>query len=101
MAVTATHLEPVRCLLHALTPLGYSVPGNLTIAAVDDEYPPGFLDIPLLRIPQQSHAMGVQSVELMLARMADPARPFEHRVVEPGPLIESDAAPVPPGRRRG
>lgn len=88
-ALVGTHLKPVRRFMEAAQPLGYRVPDHLEVGVVDDEYPSGMPEVPMLRISQSSHAMGVESVKLMLARMANPARPFEHRVLEPGEIFEA------------
>ena len=92
-AVVGTHLKPVRQFLEATHPFGYRVPDHLEVAVVDDEYPSGMPEVPMLRIRQSSHAMGVAGVKLMLARMAEPDRPFEHLVLEPGDIFEGCIPP--------
>ncbi len=99
-AIVGTHLKPVRWFLEGARPLGYRVPKHLEVAVVDDEYPAGMPEVPMLRLRQRSHAMGVESVKLMLARMAEPDRPFEHLVLEPSDFFAGDDVPQQSGTLR-
>lgn len=64
-------------LLDELSELGYGVPGDVELAAVDDNALSQVLEVPLLWAAQAGPEMGRRSAELLLARIADPGQPVQ------------------------
>jgi LacI family transcriptional regulator len=70
-----------------LVRLGFAIPGDIELAAVDDDHPIGHDRPPMVRIVQQAYEVGAQSAELLLARMADPGVPVQRRYIQAGPIL--------------
>ncbi|MCP4642162.1 MAG: GntR family transcriptional regulator [bacterium] len=70
-----------------LLKLGYDVPKDFEVAAVDDEHHVDALGTPIMAVRQRAHDIGVQAAEVLLARMDDPSRPPDRRVL---PFTEID-----------
>ena len=88
-AFVCIHSEPFRLLYDPLRELGYRASENIDIAVVDDGCPGVPADVPLIRVSQRGHEIGVQSADLLLKRIAEPSRAFERRFVEPGAVIDA------------
>jgi len=69
-----------------LVKLGYEVPGDVELAAVDDEHPLDTNKIPMICIAQNAYEVGAQSAQVLLARVTDPNLPIERRSIQAGPL---------------
>lgn len=74
--------------LHAeLAALGYRVPEDAELAAVDDDHhDPHFEPAPFWAVAQDGQAIGAEAAELLLHRIAEPDGPVQRRFVEPGPV---------------
>jgi DNA-binding LacI/PurR family transcriptional regulator len=66
-------------LLDEFAGLGYSVPEDVELAAVDDNEMADALDVPIITGAQAGSEMGRESAELLLARVEDPERPVQQR----------------------
>jgi DNA-binding LacI/PurR family transcriptional regulator len=82
-AFVCTHDVPASKLHRELTALGYRVPENIELAMVDDEHNQDFDEIPSVKVAQNGHDLGRESAELLLARISDPDRPVERRLISP------------------
>lgn len=91
-AFVCVHVDAVRPLHKELTALGYRIGATVELAAVDDEYPGGMAHLPMVRRPQNGREIGVQSAEVLIARMANPDMPVQRLYIEPGALIENESA---------
>jgi len=91
-AFVCVHLDAARPVHNELTALGYRVGENMELATVDDEYPLGMPEVPMIRRPQNGHLIGIQSAELLLARMQSPEMPIQRLHIDPGAFIESESA---------
>lgn len=81
---TALFCSDDRVLLKAIEvvqTLGYRLPDDVAFATVDDDRNVMGLGIPVLAARQDGPEIGRQTAELLLARMADPQRPIERRIV--------------------
>ncbi len=97
-AFVCVHVDAARLAHKELTALGYRIGENMEMAIVDDEYPLGMPDVRMIRRPQNGHEIGVQSAELLLARMANPDMPIQRLYIAPGALIDSE--PIAAGTER-
>ncbi len=68
--------------------LGYTVPGDVELAAVNDEHPLDTDEIPMVHIAQSAHEVGAQSAQVLLARILNPGRAIERRAIQAGPLVK-------------
>ncbi|MEV5944477.1 substrate-binding domain-containing protein [Streptomyces sp. NPDC051994] len=78
-------------LLPRLRARGLSVPGDLAIVAYDDEVA-ALADIPLTAVAPPKRAVGVAAVDLLAARLADPARPRHHLSILPELKVRSSSS---------
>ncbi|MBX7258811.1 MAG: GntR family transcriptional regulator [Candidatus Hydrogenedentes bacterium] len=88
-AFVCVHVDAARPIYNELTKLGYRIGSNFELAIVDDEYPGGMPHVPMIRRPQRGFEIGVQSAEVLLARMNNPEMPTQRLYIEPGAFIES------------
>lgn len=72
-----------------LAQMGYKVPGDIELAAVDDGGAQGDVPPARLCIRQQGFDVGAQSADVLLARMAAPDAPVQRRVVKAGPVYRT------------
>lgn len=82
-------LEALKCL----ETLGYELPGERGFAAVDDDRNIQNLKCPVFSMSQDGPEIGRQTAELLLARIADPERPSEQRIVK---ALRHEPASMPP-----
>jgi DNA-binding LacI/PurR family transcriptional regulator len=82
-AFVCTHDCLAHEVVHELERLGYTVPNDLELAAPDDHIETHPHDLELVTALQASREMGKQAAEVLLARVADPFRPFEKRLIPP------------------
>ncbi len=93
-AIVCAHDLAASLIYSQLLTLGYSLPKDIELAAVDDQHPETLPGIPVLVIPQCGVRIGRQCVDVLLARMADPGCPAQRR------FVRSPESPRLPGRRR-
>ncbi len=108
-AFTCLHDLAARIMHCELAGLGYAFPEHVELATVQDEHPtsarhlpksvseevtcrlkmaaPEFALIHKIGMAQRALAIGAQSAEVLLARIAAPDAPIQHRLIEPGPLV--------------
>jgi len=89
-AFCCLHDEVVQMLYSQLKTLGYRVPDNVALAAVDDDHAIEHARIPMVRVTQQAYTIGAQSAAVLLARMKDPLAPTQHQFIEPGPVLDGE-----------
>lgn len=83
-------------LVQAFEQQGVDVPRDLSLVAYDDEVA-GLFSPPLTAVRPHRHALGRAAVELLAARLADPARPTHRVLITPSLRVrESTAPPRPP-----
>lgn len=80
-------------LQHALR-RGWSVPGDLSLVAYDDELSATTRPA-LTAVAPAKTTLGRRAVELALARLADPDAPFEHVTLVPSLQVRETSAPPP------
>ncbi len=78
-------------LIEVLGELGYSIPGEVELAVVDDNQFAAALEVPVIAASQRGQEMGQLGAELLLARIAAPARPVQHRFIKATALEEHPA----------
>ncbi|MBI5092981.1 MAG: GntR family transcriptional regulator [Candidatus Hydrogenedentes bacterium] len=69
-------------LLDELSVLGYSVPDEVELAAVDDTRFAEALGIPMIAAVQQGYEMGRESADILLSRVANPKAPYQQRFLK-------------------
>ena len=69
-------------LLDEVTALGFRVPEDVEIAAVDDNELAAALDVPLITASQSASEMGRESAEILLRRVAEPSGPVRKRFLK-------------------
>ena len=74
--------------------LGLRVPQDLSVVAYDDERA-GQLSPPLTAVRPPREALGEAAVELVLARIADPARPARSLTITPSLVVRATSGPAP------
>ncbi len=80
-ALLCTDDRAAMSVARILRGLGYDVPGDVAFACVDDDRTVEALDMPVVRACQRGREIGGQAAELLLARIADPQRPVEQRLI--------------------
>ena len=71
------------------------LPGDLSIIGLDDIALAAYCSPPLCTVAQPKHRMGAVAVQLLLARIADPARSARREILEPALCLrQSTAAPA-------
>lgn len=91
-ACVCNHDKTAQTVAHELQRLGYRVPEDMEIAAVDDEHHAQTLGMEMISISQDGQEMGRLAAELILARLNDPKRPAQQRLIKPlnnEPKVES------------
>jgi GntR family transcriptional regulator of arabinose operon len=81
----------------ALGQLGYSIPSEIELAAVDDGHEFTYSRPPGHTVEQNGYSVGAQSAEVLLARMSDADTPVQRRVVELEMRLESIEASAAAG----
>lgn len=79
--------------LEAIAALKLSVPEDVSLLCFDDLDWMKFVATGITAIAQPSHAIGAAAAELLLERLLDNTRPFEHRVLA-GHLVERSSISV-------
>jgi GntR family transcriptional regulator, arabinose operon transcriptional repressor len=69
-------------LIDTLSELDYTVPGDVELAAVDDNELAEALGVPMLRMSQAGEAMGAKSAEILLERIARHDLPPQHHFLK-------------------
>ena len=71
------------------------LPRDLSVIGFDDIALAAYCSPPLCTVAQPKHRMGAVAVQLLLARIADPARPPQREILEPALCLRlSTAAPA-------
>ena len=71
------------------------LPRDLSVIGFDDIALAAYCSPPLCTVAQPKHRMGAVAVQLLLARIADPARPPQREILEPTLCLrQSTAAPA-------
>jgi DNA-binding LacI/PurR family transcriptional regulator len=78
-------------LLDVLGELGYFVPNEVELATVDDNEFTAALEVPVIAASQRGLEMGRMSAELLLSRIAAPARSVQQRFLKAAPMDEVTA----------
>lgn len=94
-AVFAANDNTALGLLRALTELGRSVPGDISVVGFDDIAEAGFFTPPLTSVRQDFPEMGRRSVELLLRQIETGARRVEHLTLAPELVLRESTAPPP------
>jgi len=76
-----------RSAYRALTAMGLSIPGDISVVGFDDDTLAEWVSPALTTIRQDFQAMGKAAMDLLCTRMADPHAAVEHRVM-PVELVE-------------
>ncbi|MBB97264.1 MAG: LacI family transcriptional regulator [Rhodobacteraceae bacterium] len=76
--------------------LGLSVPGDVSVVGYDDVPAAGWLAYNLTTIRQRANAMVAETVDILLAQIADPATPPRREALD-APLILRGSARIPEG----
>ncbi len=79
--------------LRAAHELGLDVPARLSVIGFDDIYLAAYTTPTLSTIRLPKHEMGRQAARMLLARIRDPARPPERRMVELELVVRESTAP--------
>lgn len=96
-AFLCTHDCIAQDLASELRDLGYSTPGDITLAAPDDHVLTRPHGLEMVTAIQPSSEMGRQAAELLVARIQDPFRPVETRSLPPRfPFAEEASAASAP-----
>ncbi|MBI5094763.1 MAG: substrate-binding domain-containing protein [Candidatus Hydrogenedentes bacterium] len=69
-------------LLEELNALGFTVPGEVELAVIDDNRLAETLGIPMLTAEQTGYEMGRECAEILLARVASPDLPPQQRYMD-------------------
>ncbi len=69
-------------LLDELDKLGYATPRDVEVATVDDNEFVEVLDVPVITASQVGCKMGRASAEILIARIEEPARPIQQRLLK-------------------
>jgi len=100
-AVVAANDLLAAGVYHAAAELGLEVPGRLAVVGMDDSALAAQLLPTLTSVDLGSAARGRQAAELLLARLRDPDRPVQRRVVQPRLVVRSSStAPSRPAASR-
>lgn len=84
--------------LAALKERGLSAPRDVSLIGYDDSPLARSRFIDLTSVDDRSHDVGLAAGRALMARIADPDRPAEHRLIEPRLTIRGSTGPVPVGR---
>jgi DNA-binding LacI/PurR family transcriptional regulator len=84
--------EAITVVEYALA-RGLSVPGDLSVIAYDDQVAQLF-NPALTAVSPPRDAVGEAAVELLIQRLADPARPAQRVVVSPRLNVRESTAPA-------
>jgi LacI family transcriptional regulator/LacI family repressor for deo operon, udp, cdd, tsx, nupC, and nupG len=69
--------------LRALHELGVRIPEQVALVGFDDMPWAGDLNPPLTAVAQPGYELGVQAVELLLKRLANPNSPYRKVILQP------------------
>jgi DNA-binding LacI/PurR family transcriptional regulator len=67
--------------------LGYCVPDDVELGAVDDEHGQEAHPLPGIWIAQDAFEVGTQTAEVLCQRVADPWAPVQRRAIPPAPAV--------------
>lgn len=98
-AVLAHADEAAMALVQRWEKRGLGVPGDLSVVAYDDEVASLFSP-PLTAVRPPRRSIGRAAVELLAARVADPARPTHRVVISPTLSVRESTAQAPEASRR-
>ena len=82
-ACVCNHDKTAETVALELKRLGYRVPEDMEIAAVDDEHHAQSLGMEMISVSQPGQEMGRQAAELIVARLNDPHRPPQQCLLKP------------------
>lgn len=71
-----------RKAIEVLRQLGYTLPGDMAFASIDDDDSLRELEWPILYARQDAEEIGRQTADLLVARIREPKRPTERRFVK-------------------
>ena len=80
-AMFCTDDRVVRKVVDVMRQLGYHLPGDMAFASVDDDDLFGDYDVPVLYATQNAEEIGRQTANLLVARIRDPRKEIETRLV--------------------
>jgi DNA-binding LacI/PurR family transcriptional regulator len=83
--------------LAALKERGLSAPGDVSLVGYDDSPLARSRFIDLTSVDDRSREVGEAAGRALLARIDDPDRPVEHRLIEPALVVRGSTGPVPAG----
>lgn len=84
-----------RDVITALSALGLSVPGDVSVAGFDDDPVVAQATMPLASVRQDFQAMGQEAFALLHRRMLHPRAPVEHRMVPVTFIARDSIGPAP------
>ena len=84
--------------LAALKERGLSVPADVSLVGYDDSPLAQSRFIDLTSVDDRSREVGAAAGRALLARIDDPDRPAEYRLIEPALAVRGSTGPVPAGR---
>ena len=92
-AVVAGNDQIALGLLRALHEAGRSVPDDVAVVGFDDMPESAFFYPPLTTIRQDFAALGRECIDLLIARLADPAAPLRRRVIPSELVVRATTGP--------
>ena len=90
-AIVCLHDKCANVLSRELEGLGYRIPDDVELAAVNDGHIGFGPEAPVFMLAQRGYEVGRQCAEVLLARVKEPDRPFERRFVSPSSEPEAMA----------
>jgi LacI family transcriptional regulator len=81
--------------LHAASDAGLCIPEDLSVAGFDNNDYTAFLNPPLTTVNVNAREIGAQSLRLVVRRIEEPERPFEHLRIPFELIVRASTGPVP------
>ena len=79
----------------AVVASGLRIPEDISVAGFDNNDYTAFLNPPLTTVDVNAHEIGAQAVQLVLARIAQPDLPFQHRRIAHELVVRGSTGQVP------
>ncbi len=81
-------------VLQALKEAGLKIPQDMALVGYDDILYAKFLEVPLTTVRQPTSLLGETAARVLLKRIADPAAPLEHIVLQPRLVVRASSGQV-------
>ncbi|MED5617665.1 LacI family DNA-binding transcriptional regulator [Ideonella sp. BN130291] len=72
---------------------GFSIPEDISIVGFDDIALAAYSNPPLTTVVQPKHQTGELAAQLLLQRIADPARPLQREILQPSLCVRQSSGP--------